>query len=481
VAAVHRWDEATDLLAHSVIGYAVERLKTPKDPTWGARPAEQLAGVLEGTISPEGFGGHQALTLFRDVLMHACRPMDNPLNLAFVPTAPTPAANLFDLVVSVSSIFGGHWESGAGAIAAENEALHWLASLAGFPTDAGGCFVSGGSAANLSALVTARHQARTTRVSEQRRSDVGGAAGHGDGGEGAATAAPGNGRWSFATTADTHASVHAAAKVMDVDVLLVAPDERGRMTGRELREALAAAGTGGMFAVVANFGTTNAGAVDDLAAVADVCDELGLWLHVDAAYGGAALCAPSAADERIGFERADSFGIDPHKWLFAPYDCAALVYRDPQLAAAAHAQHGTYLDVVSRDEWNPSDYAFHLSRRARGLPLWFSLATYGSDAYTEAVETTLRVSRGFAREVERRDGFTLLLEPQLSVVLFQVDGWDDARYDAWSRSRATAGVTLVVPTTWRGERCYRICVVNPLTTAEMLTGVLDDMAAFDPT
>ena len=130
----------------------------------------------------------------------------------------------------------------------------------------------------------------------------------------------------------------------------------------------------------------------------------------------------------------------------APPSCTA----SPALASAAHAQHGTYLDMVSRDEWNPSDFAFHLSRRARGLPLWFSLATYGTDAYTAAVETTLDVARAFAAEVDRRDGFRLLLDPQLSVVLFTVDGWDDARYAAWSTSRAKAGVALVVPTWWQG-------------------------------
>src|SRR3954468_2420869 len=193
---MHRWDEATDLLAASVIGYAVERLKTSKDTTWGARPADELADALTGTIRPAGVGGHEALALFRDVLMHACRPMDLPLHLAYVATAPTPAANLFDLVVSASSIFGGLWEGGAGAIAAENEALAWLARLAGFPEGAGGCFVSGGSAANLSARVPARHHARAR---------------HGD---------PAGGRWRFATTAETHASVHAAANVMDVDVVL---------------------------------------------------------------------------------------------------------------------------------------------------------------------------------------------------------------------------------------------------------------------
>jgi glutamate/tyrosine decarboxylase-like PLP-dependent enzyme len=451
---MHRWDEATDLLAHSVIGYAIERLKTSKDPTWGARPAEQLAAALDGVIRPEGIGGHQALTLFRDVLMHACRPMDSPLHLAYVATAPTPAANMFDLVVSASSIFGGLWEGGAGAIAAENQTLAWLASLAGFPEGAGGCFVSGGSAANLSALVTARHHARLR---------------HGD---------PPGGRWRFATTGETHASVHAAARVMDVDVVLVPPDERGRMTGEALLATLDDAGVDGLFAVVGNFGTTNVGAIDELDAIADVCVGHDLWLHVDAAYGGAALCAPSTAGLRRGFERADSFGIDPHKWLFAPYDCAALVYRDPALASAAHAQHGTYLDMVSRDEWNPSDFAFHLSRRARGLPLWFSLATYGTDAYAEAVESTLDVARRFAADVDARDGFELLLDPQLSVVLFTVDSWDEARYSAWSRSRARAGVALIVPTRWQGQCCYRVCVVNPQTTEEMLTSLLDDMASF---
>ena len=166
---MHRWDEATDLLAHSVIGYAIERLKTPKDPTWGARPADELATVLDHSITPEGIGGHRALTMFRDVLMHACRPMDSPLHLAYVATAPTPAANMFDLVVSASSIFGGLWEGGAGAIAAENQTLEWLAGLAGFPAGAGGCFVSGGSAANLSALVTARHHAREPPPPSSRR------------------------------------------------------------------------------------------------------------------------------------------------------------------------------------------------------------------------------------------------------------------------------------------------------------------------
>ena len=127
--------------------------------------------------------------------------------------------------------------------------------------------------------------------------------------------------------------------------------------------------------------------IDDLAAVADVCAELDTWMHVDGAYGGAALAAPSVRDRFAGVEAADSFIVDPHKWLFAPFDSCALLYRDPEIGRQAHTQHAEYLDVLHADhgdpdptarEWNASDYAHHLSRRARGLPLWFSLATHGT-------------------------------------------------------------------------------------------------------
>ncbi len=450
--SMHEWDGSMDLLAQSVIGYAIERVKVPKDPHWGARPADELDRVLAGSVSPNGIGGHEALRVFRDVLMPATRPFDHPMALAYVPTAPSPAATLFDLVVSASSIFAGHWESGAGAIAAENHALRWLADLAGFPSTAGGCFVSGGSAANLSALVAARFQAGQRRARPTR--------------------------WCIATTAEAHASIRAAARVMDIDVLTVPADERGRMHGQVLREV--AAGHDGIFAVVANGGTTNAGAVDDLESIAQVCTERDWWLHVDGAYGLAALCAPSARASFVGIERADSFGVDPHKWLFAPYDCAALVYRDPRVAAEAHAQHGEYLDAVDRGEWNPADYAYHLSRRARGLPLWFSLATHGTDAYSRAVESTLFTARAFAAEIAARPEFELLLDPQLSVVLFTRVGWTPERYAAWTASRAKEGVVLLVPTQWRRDVCYRACFVNPRTDIDDLRAVLDDLASEPP-
>ena len=452
--AMHEWDDETNLFAHSVIGYAIERLKVPKDPHWGAHPADELARALAGTITSKGVGGIEALRVFRDVLLPACRPMDDPMNLAYVPTAPSIAATMFDLVVSASSIFAGNWEAGAGAIAAENEAIRWLADLAGFPATAGGVFVSGGSAANLSALATARdvYVARHGRPA----------------------------RATIAVTDEVHASVRAAARVMDIDVLSVPTDANGRFTGASLEAALLAHGGDGVFAVVATGGTTNSGTIDELDAIADVCTARGIWLHIDGAYGLAALCSDIARERFRGIERADSFGVDPHKWLFAPYDCAALVYRDPMPAAEAHAQHGAYLDAIDRGDWNPSDYAYHLSRRARGLPLWFSLATYGTAAYTTAVDASIRTARAFADTVAARRGFRLLVEPELSVVLFSVDGWTRDDYMAWSREKAKAGVALVVPTSWRDEACLRICLVNPRTGLADLQALLDDLAERTP-
>jgi glutamate/tyrosine decarboxylase-like PLP-dependent enzyme len=199
-------------------------------------------------------------------------------------------------------------------------------------------------------------------------------------------------------------------------------------------------------------------------------------MHVDGAYGGAALAAPSVRHLFAGIEHADSFIVDPHKWLFGPFDCCALVYRDPAIARRAHTQHAGYLDVVNvENEWNPSDYALHLSRRARGLPFWFSLAAHGSDAYRDAIESTLAVARDAAQEIRNRSHLELLVEPDLSVLVFRRIGWDADDYEAWSKRLLAEGYAFVTPSTHRGEPCTRFAIVNPRTTVSDLTGILATM------
>ena len=444
------WPHDEELL-QSVMDWSSSRIAGGQDPLARARPAHQLREELGDTVVPGGIGGHEALRLFAEVVVTATRAQDNPMNLAFIPAAPTEAALVFDLAVSAAEMFAGTWEAGAGAIAAENQALAWLVGLLGWPETAGGCFVSGATMGNLSALVAAREKARGDR-----------------GGQPVA--------WRLAATADSHSSVRAAAKVMDCGILDVPGDAQGRMTGEVLADVLASDGGDGVFAVVASSGTTNAGVVDDLAGISAVCREHGIWLHVDGAYGGAALAAPSVADRFVGIEHADSFVVDPHKWLFAPFDCCALLYREPEHGANAHSQFASYLESVDRSEWNPADFAVHLTRRARGLPFWFSLATYGTDRYREAIETVLATTRAVVAEIRERPHLRLIMEPDLSVVLFERVGWADEDYRSWSDHNARSGIVLCVPTRWEGRPVLRLCFVNPATRVEAVADVLDGLA-----
>jgi glutamate/tyrosine decarboxylase-like PLP-dependent enzyme len=266
---------------------------------------------------------------------------------------------------------------------------------------------------------------------------------------------------------------------MDVDTLLVPADADGRLSGARVQRLIEQRGTAAdILAIAATAGTTNYGIVGDLPGLADVAARHGIWLHADGAYGAAALAAPSVRAQFDGIERTDSFIVDPHKWLFAPYDACALLYRDPAWARAAHTQNAGYLDVIDKNEWNPSDLAIHQSRRARGLPFWFSLATHGTGAYAEAIEHTLAIAAYAAEQVRRRPYLELVREPRLSVVVFRRLGWGDADYNRWSGQLFDARFAFVTPTRHKptGETCTRFAIVNPRTTRDDIDAILDTMA-----
>ncbi|MFI9776049.1 pyridoxal phosphate-dependent decarboxylase family protein [Streptomyces sp. NPDC051956] len=320
--------------------------------------------------------------------------------------------------------------------------------------------MSGGSAGNLSALVVARDTGRHHRGPDER--------------------APVR----IAVSDQVHSSVGNTLRILGVEPLVV-PTADHRLTGEALRAALDAAERNAARPSSAPSpprGTTNAGIIDDLEGVAEQTGARDLWLHIDAAYGGAALFVPELRERLRGIEHPDSLVVDPHKWMFAPFDCGALLYRDPKPARAVRTQDASYLDAIhgadgtdDETEWNPSDYAYHLTRRPRGLPLWFSLAVHGTDAYRDAVARGADIARRTARLVERTEGLELLREPELTVVLVRRTGWQPEDYYAWSKRMLSSGTAFVTPSVWEGETVARLAFRHPDITEGTVRAILDSL------
>lgn len=456
---MHKIDIELIEMTMDVMKYAIDRISHTKQKVGKPKKAEELKALVGDTITKDGIGGEYAFNLWKKHLAKANVPVDHPRNLAFVPAAPTRAAIMFDLVTSASSIHGAYWMEGAGGIFCENEAMEWIVSLTGLPEGAFGVFTSGGTAANLSAIVTAREHWREDDTYKREKGLI-------------------------ITSIGAHSSIKAMAKVADVDILLV--DSEEKLTGKDLRETIDNLNfhqRKRLFAVVATGGTTNAGIIDDLEGIAEVCDSEKIWFHVDAAYGGGALVADSVRHLFNGIERADSITIDPHKWMFSPYDCGAVIYRRPEFAKKAHSQQGSYLDIF-KDEgahgFNPTDYQIQLTRRVRGLPLWFSLATHGTERYKQAVERGIELAQIAGKMIEENPNVELVREPSLSCVLFRRIGWQPEEYTHWTYENHDKGFALVTPTKWKNgdafETVSRFCFINPDTTEEDIKLILDTMA-----
>ncbi|WP_178987855.1 pyridoxal phosphate-dependent decarboxylase family protein [Winogradskyella schleiferi] len=455
---MHKIDIELIEMTLDVMKYVIGRVSATEHPIGKPRTAEVLKRAVGETITAKGVGGEYAFNLWKEHLANANVPVDHPRNLAFVPASPTRAAIMFDLITSASSIHGAYWMEGAGGIFCENEAMRWMVSLTGLPEGAFGVFTSGGTAANLSAIVTAREHWRENPDYKREKGLI-------------------------ITSIGAHSSIKAMAKVADVDIVLV--DSEEHLDGDALKETIATLTEHQrkcLFAVVATGGTTNAGIIDDLESIAKVCEDEKLWFHVDAAYGGGALVADSVRHLFNGIEKADSITIDPHKWMFSPYDCGAVLYKNMELAKNAHSQQGSYLEIF-KDEgahgFNPTDYQIQLTRRVRGLPLWFSLATHGTDSYKEAVERGLELAQIAGRMIKAHPNLELVRDPSLSCVLYRRIGWTPEDYTHWTYENHRKGFALVTPTKWKNgdtfETCSRFCFINPDTTERDIEMILESM------
>jgi aromatic-L-amino-acid/L-tryptophan decarboxylase len=431
---LHGKNSAVGDLSDRAVEWIKQRLASSSVGVIGDKPS--LDAALRGSVTDAGLGVDQAWQRFEEVVAPNNIGLDSERFLAFIPLSPSVASVWMDTIVSAANFSAESWLEGAGAVAAENQVIELLCRAAEMPQGAAGCFMSGGSIGNLSALAVGRQRAGDRR---------------------------------FVAVADTaHASVDNALHLLGLQPLVVPTGPDCRLTREALRSTIGDRTDVGI--IVAAGGSTNAGVIDDLAGCADVAEEIDAWFHIDGAYGLAALLLPELRERFAGIERADSFIVDPHKWLFATAGSCALVYREPELARRVHTQHGPYIDVLRTgdDAYNPCDLGYQLTRRASGLPIWFALALHGIDAHRDAIRHGLRLAVAMADALDAHPLTELIMRPELGVVLFHRAGWGTPEWKAWATALLGTGTAFVAPSTYRGEPVGRLVFMHPRTPESII-------------
>ena len=406
-----------------------------------------------------------------DDLLAACATVfaagrrTTPAFFGYVQSPPAPVAMAADLLASAADQNLTSWRSGPAAAAVEHQTLRWLGEFVGFDAAATGLLVSGGSAANLSALLVAVHA--VTGPDEDRRA------------------------MRVYASADTHFSVGKAARALGVGLTQVAVDGERRLDMDALRTAIASDRSAGLrpICVVANAGTTSTGAVDPIGTAADIAADAGVWLHVDGAYGAPAAADPASRRLFADLDRADSLCIDAHKWLYAPVDCSALLLHDPAATARAFgAGSDDYVRILATQPaetfafW---DHGLELSRRFRALKLWATLRFHGARRLAAAIGEDIRLAGHLAEQVAVAEDFELLAGPGLSICCFRhtpkqvAESELDAHNERILQALQRDGRVYLSNATVDGRFALRACITNFRTTradVERVLAVIRELA-----
>jgi aromatic-L-amino-acid/L-tryptophan decarboxylase len=395
------------------------------------------AGELRAAVGgppPEAPGEPDAAldALFEQVLPFVQHP-DHPRFFARIGSPSNFMSVLADLVTSGFNVFTGSWTGGSGPSTVELVVVDWLRSICGMPEGSEGVLVTGGSVASLVGLAAAR----TARDQDGRQRTRGG-------GE----------RRAVFVSPEGHASVARAARLLGLEP---------RILPALSADAVRAAADDSALVVAATAGTTSTGAVDPLDELADVCAELGLWLHVDGAYGAPAVLTERGRAVLAGLERADSLVLDPHKWLFQPYEIGCVLVREPELLERTFALSGVYLRDTLGGEVNFRDRSVQLTRGGRALKLWLSMRTFGLAAFRDAIDRGIALAEHAEALLRERPGWEVVTPAQLAIVCFRRDG-DDELQTRLSAAMVADGFAAPSTTEVDGRVALRLCTINPRTT-----------------
>jgi glutamate/tyrosine decarboxylase-like PLP-dependent enzyme len=455
--------EAMRRAGYATVDALVARLAHPEaDPVLRRAEAAEMRSLLGGP-PPEQPGEYGAVLarVMADVLPYAART-DHPGYLAFIPSFTTWPAALAELTAATANPYCGAWLESAGAAQVELEVIDWFRDWLGLPVGTAGVLVSGGSAANLTALLVAREAAggpspdSVLYVSDQ-----------------------------------AHSSLARTARAMGLrphQVRVLPTDDRWRLSPGTVAAAVRAdRGAGRIpFALCASAGSTNTGAVDPLADLADVCATEGLWLHVDAAYGGFAALTAQGRTVLAGIDRADSVTLDPHKWLYQPMECGCVLIRDGARLERTFAIHPDYLDsdaTQGAGEVNFADRGLQLSRGFRALKVWVTVHTFGLAAFRAAIQRNLELAEYAETLIRSHPDLTLMAPATLGIVCFRREwpGCDEAETERRGTRLAEdlerGGAALVSTTRLAGRHAIRLCILNPTSSEEHVRRAIEHFAS----
>ncbi|MBK5255612.1 MAG: aminotransferase class V-fold PLP-dependent enzyme [Vicinamibacteria bacterium] len=427
-----------------------------EQPSADVEGAEELARTFAETLPTNP----KPLEAILDRLRPAIRKSFNtagPGYLAFIPGGGIMSAALADFIAASTNRYVGVRPPAPALSQIEETAIAWLAQIMGYPKTAGGILTSGGSLSTLSAIVAAR---------ETKLKDIS--------------------KGTLYISAETHYCVPKAARIAgfrDWQVRRVAVDDRRRMDVKALAHAVEADRMKGLkpFLIIANVGTTNTGAIDEIPRLVSIGRSHSMWVHADAAYGGFFRLAGAGPGLMPEIEECDSITLDPHKGMFLPYGTGCLLVRDPENLKRAHSMDAEYLhDVRASDSPNFSDLSPELSRDFRGLRIWLPLVLHGVNAFRDAIEEKLMLTRWAYDRLREDSRFEILDEPQLSVVAFRLKGEGptaDARNEDLQRRVNARGRVFLSSTRLDGRYVIRLCVLSFRTHMDRVRDAVEAIRA----
>lgn len=448
-------DRAADGLAELIDGL-------PEQPAHDLDGVQELSRQLIEPMPEQGTELDAVLALLFDRAIPKGFNTAGPGYLAYIPGGGVPHAAVGDLIAAVANRYTGVWLPSPLLVQLESNVVRWFAEIVGYPDEARGVLTTGGSLANLSAVITARRERLpldffdgTLYVSDQ-----------------------------------VHHSVEKAAVLAGFpqrNVRAVPTDQQYRIRCDRLEEMVVEDQRAGLmpFMVVGSAGTVNTGAVDDLAAIGSLAERHRLWFHVDGAYGGFFLLTDRGRRHMRGVERADSITLDPHKGLFMPYGVGSLLVRDGAALRRAHTVRAAYMPEMQQDAdfWDFCEFSPELSRNNRGLGVWLTLKLVGVRGFRAALDEKLDLARWAAEQLRAMDGIEIVAEPQLSIVAFrlQTAGMSRDRANALNRrllDRINARRRVYLTGTTIEERfVIRICVLSFRTHRDRMEMAVEDVEA----